>query len=45
MGYLVKGRVTPEVLVHMMQDAVARRDAARRTPRRSGNPPSGAATN
>ena len=37
MGYLVKGRVTPEILVHMMQDAVARRDAARRNPRTYGS--------
>ena len=29
MGYLVKGRVTPQALVHVMQDAVARRDRAR----------------
>jgi DNA-binding response OmpR family regulator len=29
MGYLVKGRVTTQVLVHVMQDAVARRDQAR----------------
>ncbi|MEA3136184.1 MAG: phosphoserine phosphatase RsbU/P [Thermoplasmata archaeon] len=30
MGYLVKGRVTPQNLVHVMQDAVARRDRARK---------------
>lgn len=30
MGYLVKGRVTQDALVHLMQDAVAKRDAARR---------------
>jgi DNA-binding NarL/FixJ family response regulator len=30
MGYLVKGRVTKDALVHLMQDAVAKRDAARR---------------
>ena len=29
MGYLVKGRVTPQALVHVLQDAVARRDRAR----------------
>ena len=33
MGYLVKGRITPEVLVHVMQDAVARRDQARKQTR------------
>jgi DNA-binding response OmpR family regulator len=40
MGYLVKGRVTQEALVHLMQDAVARRDAARRQPRTLGAGPS-----
>lgn len=29
MAYLVKGRVTPQVLVHVMQDAVAKRNTAR----------------
>ena len=29
-GYLVKGRVTTQALVHVMQDAVAKRDAARK---------------
>jgi DNA-binding response OmpR family regulator len=29
-GYLVKGRVTSQALVHVMQDAVAKRDAARK---------------
>lgn len=40
MGYLVKGRVTPQALVHVMQDAVARRDHARggtRDPRGSAS--------
>ena len=30
MGYLVKGRVTPQNLVRVMQDAVAKRDRARK---------------
>jgi two-component system cell cycle sensor histidine kinase/response regulator CckA len=39
MGYLVKGRVTKEALVHVMQDAVARRDRARKQASPFGNRP------
>lgn len=38
MAYLVKGRVTPQALVHVMQDAVAKRDAARQQSRLAGKP-------
>ena len=45
MGYLVKGRVTQDALVHIMQDAVARRDHARRQARAVfGNRPGAPAT-
>ena len=33
MAYLVKGRVTPQTLVHVMQDAVAKRNTARQQTR------------
>jgi DNA-binding response OmpR family regulator len=40
MAYLVKGRVTPASLVHVMQDAVAKRDRARQqTQAALGNKP------
>lgn len=44
MGYLVKGRVTKDALVHIMQDAVAKRDAARRSLRSLGTRPGASAT-
>lgn len=44
MGYLVKGRVTQDALVHIMQDAVAKRDAARRSLRTAGPRPGASAT-
>jgi DNA-binding response OmpR family regulator len=44
MGYLVKGRVTKDALVHIMQDAVAKRDAARRGLRSLGARPGAQAT-